>query len=126
METRRTTKRASIAEPQESNDLLWAVGLGTSFDTPDRHGLTPLMIACRDNKLDVVQYLVDRGSNINAVDERGFSPIFYSVREGNHRMPLFPPFHISSDHRVFAGSGRQLSGHPQRRVQPADVRRHER
>ena len=40
-----------------------------SFDSLQENGLTPLMLACRDNKFSVVEKLIELGNPVNEVDK---------------------------------------------------------
>jgi ankyrin repeat protein len=50
-------------------------GQGSRTEKTDKHGGTPLHLACEEGYLNVVQLLVDQGAN------RGFTPLFYGHLE---------------------------------------------
>lgn len=49
-------------------------------------GLKPLHYAVYGNNLDVVKLLLVRGSNINAVDDVGYSAMHLCAEHGNYEM----------------------------------------
>ncbi len=70
---------------------------GAYIDDNDRRGemsrLTPLLAACQVGNLDMCEFLVDQGANVNAVANRGkeeeykFIYIFHAIcQQKNHRL----------------------------------------
>lgn len=49
---------------------------------PDSLNQTPLYYAVREGHIEVIDWLLERGLNLNHVDTYGQTPIFYSIREG--------------------------------------------
>eukprot|EP00347_Sterkiella_histriomuscorum_P012575 403368041 len=64
-------------------DMLYRVGADINFLS--QKGINPLYIAIKQNKIEVVKYLVERKANIHLrypqLEE--YSPIFYAIRQGN-------------------------------------------
>ena len=47
--------------------------------SPDGSRVTLLMLAARVNEVDVVQFLVERGTSVNLEDNRGYTPLHQAV-----------------------------------------------
>lgn len=56
---------------------------GTSIETRDEHGLTPLMAAIYHSQWDTVHALVEMGADVNAKDSSEQTPLFYAVSSFN-------------------------------------------
>ena len=56
---------------------------GASIAIPDKFGRTPFHYAAMKFGEDVLQLFVDRGANINDVDDNGFSVLHFAVAGGN-------------------------------------------
>lgn len=83
-----------------SNELLDAVRAGNlgqvqvvmfggpDLEVRDRHGNTPLMLACRDseNRFQIAVYLIERGANVNAVNHAGESALHLLADHGDTRV----------------------------------------
>lgn len=52
-------------------------------------GLTPLHYAVRNNKLKMVDYLIDQGIDVNVKCDNGKAPIFYAIAARNYLMTEF-------------------------------------
>ncbi|EAY01403.1 hypothetical protein TVAG_230070 [Trichomonas vaginalis G3] len=46
---------------------------------------TALHIACEMNNIELAEFLIWRGADINAKDERGCSPIWYTIRSPDYQ-----------------------------------------
>ena len=55
---------------------------GVPIDIRSAEGATPLMNAIQDKELEKVQWLVDRKANVNAADDRGFTPMHRAAEMG--------------------------------------------
>ena len=42
------------------------------------NGMSPLMIAARYNKVEIIKYLLSKGANLNKKDENGFTALKYA------------------------------------------------
>jgi len=47
-----------------------------------KNNQTPLMIACNYGSIELIRLLIERGAQVNAKDDTGFSPLLYSVKQG--------------------------------------------
>lgn len=60
------------------------IAAGMSVDSIDRDGTPLLNIACRKDKIDMVQYLIKKGAKIDAVSaDREYTPLMDAVWRGN-------------------------------------------
>lgn len=55
-------------------------------DTATSKGLTPLMIASRENSSDLVKLLIERHANVNAKDRQGMTALMYAAGNGNREI----------------------------------------
>eukprot|EP01116_Phalansterium_solitarium_P011086 TRINITY_DN26693_c0_g1_i1.p1 TRINITY_DN26693_c0_g1~~TRINITY_DN26693_c0_g1_i1.p1 ORF type:complete len:512 (+),score=120.65 TRINITY_DN26693_c0_g1_i1:48-1583(+) len=56
----------------------------TMGDAPNRgDGSTAFYIACQENQTHVVQYLINRGANIECTFKNGFTPMYIAAEKGN-------------------------------------------
>ena len=51
---------------------------GTEVDTKDKHGVTPLMLACLSGSYRVAEYLVSHGASLGSVDVNGHDATAYA------------------------------------------------
>lgn len=42
------------------------------------NGITPLMLAARYNRVEIIKYLLDNGAKLNTMDEYGHSALYYA------------------------------------------------
>lgn len=61
---------------------------GADIELADADGVTPLLIAIMNQRLDVAMLLVERGANVNAVEWHGVTPLFAAVDVRNLDIPL--------------------------------------
>lgn len=47
----------------------------------DAAGTTPLMLAARLGRREIAALLIDRGADVNAADERGYTPLFHACHD---------------------------------------------
>ena len=59
------------------------IGEGTSVDSADRSGRTPLIEAAWAGHLDVVAFLVESGANVNASDGSGYTALMRAAEDGH-------------------------------------------
>lgn len=53
------------------------------IDLPDPRSRTPLIIAAKHGRLDIVQYLLSKGANTEAGSEEGLTPLHWAAMEGH-------------------------------------------
>ncbi len=59
---------------------------GFNFDkTKRKSGMTPLMLAAAFNDIEILEYLLREGVNINAVDKNGLSALDYAKKMRNKK-----------------------------------------
>lgn len=65
--------------------------LGVPVDTPDSHGVTPLMIAAAAGNSAMVGFLIQKGANRCALDKRGRSPRDIALQNHHRELQDFLP-----------------------------------
>nr|WP_133138292.1 ankyrin repeat domain-containing protein [Legionella tucsonensis] len=55
---------------------------GVNLNTPNKQGLTPLMLACRHGFDEIVQILLENGANTDLTDKKGNSALHHACIEG--------------------------------------------
>ena len=58
----------------------------TCLNLKNKSDMTPLHIACYRGNYELVQYLVDLGSDINCTDKDNKTPFFYAIRSNSNRI----------------------------------------
>lgn len=59
------------------------------FKSKRKSGITPLILAATFGDMEVVSYLIDKGADINAVDNYGMTAMAYAKRMGQKKMLEF-------------------------------------
>ncbi len=59
---------------------------GAKIDNPNNDGSTPLMGAAVNNRLDVVELLLDRAANIDARDKFDYTALYLAKIMGHKRI----------------------------------------
>ena len=54
---------------------------GTDLNLQNKYGWTPLHIAIRRDRRDMVAYLLEQGADINKVDDVGWTPLMEAVMD---------------------------------------------
>ena len=65
--------------------VLWEEA-GANLETPDNRRATPLHIAAYNGHLDVVEYLLTEGVEMDVVDDNDNSPISLAAQQGHFRV----------------------------------------
>jgi ankyrin repeat protein len=65
---------------------------GIGIESKDKDGMTALMLACRTNRVDTVVSLLEKGADIDAVDNKGISVSQHAVDGGY----LYPQCELSA------------------------------
>ena len=72
-----------VAACHNHNDFIYVIANpvlgGVNVKSKSSNGSTPLHSAAVCGAFEVIDYLLFRGANVNAVDERKLSPLFYSI-----------------------------------------------
>ncbi|MDR0140170.1 ankyrin repeat domain-containing protein [Metabacillus idriensis] len=61
----------------------------TDADYKDQDGWTPLHWATQECQMEIIQYLLFKGANINSKDNNGFSPLYQAASEGRIKLVDF-------------------------------------
>ncbi|MFH1714984.1 MAG: ankyrin repeat domain-containing protein [Elusimicrobiota bacterium] len=59
---------------------------GLDINNKTKNDLTALLIASREERVEVVSFLLEHGANINAVDDNGFSALRFAVEKKNAQL----------------------------------------
>ena len=62
---------------------------GTDLNLQNRYGWTPLHIAIRRDRRDMVAYLLDKGADINKTDGVGWTPLMEAVMDDKPEICAF-------------------------------------
>lgn len=82
------TANSNLWSAVEHNNIIaarQAVREGANINA-DKVGVTPLMSAAAKNYIDIANFLIDRGANINARDLSGETALMYASRAGHFEM----------------------------------------
>ena len=72
-----------IAERYDVEDVKKVVETGGDINQKNDLGFTPLLIAVKENNLDIVKYLVSKGADLTLKNNRGFDALIIATNE-NH------------------------------------------
>jgi serine/threonine-protein phosphatase 6 regulatory ankyrin repeat subunit B len=64
------------------------LGYGASVDDRGRYGLTALHYAVRGGKLPLIRLLLERGAQVNALDESGSTPLVHLSKTRSKADPV--------------------------------------
>lgn len=76
-------KAADLSEALKISDLNFIMNYHGGLEEKDEEGQTPLMIACKGSFPDVVEYLVNKGVDINIENNNGGTALSISVVRGD-------------------------------------------
>ena len=68
---------------------------GADINARDETGKTVLHAACREERLDVIKFLVEKGAAVNTMDKHGRTPLHMAAAMDNHTLIGYPIFHVS-------------------------------
>ena len=71
---------------EESKSIRYLLREGVRSDELDVHEISVLHQACRDNRLDLVELLVSRDFDMNAMDFKGYTPLHYAIESRNFEL----------------------------------------
>ncbi|ATZ80494.1 ankyrin repeat domain-containing protein [Bodo saltans virus] len=72
-------KNDSLNDNQKLDLIKLAIENGTPVDSYSQDNITPLHLACGNQLLNIVDYLIKQGANINALDSKDQTPIYYAI-----------------------------------------------
>jgi ankyrin repeat protein len=52
--------------------------IGTDIHAKNKDGTTPIMLACKRGHMNVIDYLISQGANVNDTDRHGFPSIWWA------------------------------------------------
>ena len=70
----------------DMDELRRLLSLGVEVNTPSTDGRTALHVAAMLGSRGLIQYLIDQGANVNAVDSHGNAPLNVSLDSRSSRM----------------------------------------
>ena len=93
-QARRNAALFAAAGSGDTNAAKAAIEAVADVNARDGHGMTPLMVAAKGerpnerspdvtDRPDVVRLLLERGADVNATTDEGFSALFWAVRYGH-------------------------------------------
>jgi len=84
MTTDRCENISFLIDDEKFNELKKIIKIEKDAVTcRDRMGRTLLMYAAKKGNLDIVQYLIDNGSDVHAKDEDSWQPIHFTAQKKN-------------------------------------------
>lgn len=87
----------------QANDIARVKGMlkTASLDEPNQDGDTPLLVAVKNNHIEISQLLIDAGANINYQNHQQDSPYLYAGAEGRTEILRYMLQHATPDEQVF-------------------------
>ena len=98
MEEERTIGNSlhSAAEAGDVAEIESLLALGFSIDTRDYAGLTPLMMAAKNDKLEAVKYLLKQGADPSLQNNNGSNVLHFASKDGNPEVIELMLSHVPS------------------------------
>lgn len=62
---------------------------GIDIESPNNHGITPLIYAIRKNNIDSAKFLLEKGADFDKQDKYGWPPLFYALKESKPEVVEF-------------------------------------
>jgi ankyrin repeat/SAM/basic leucine zipper domain-containing protein 1 len=84
---------------------------GALVNSRQRNGMTPLMMACREGMVKIVDELIKRNADINAQDVMGWTPLIWSVHHSKQSEMEIISLLISAGADVSIKCGRGQTAH---------------
>ena len=79
---------SSMLTPAEKLHLVeQLVARGGDINVMNRRGITPVMIAAKNQMYDMVEFMIIKGANMMATDEYGMSVLHYAIHGKKHDCP---------------------------------------
>ena len=76
-----TSDLQHLAQYGELEELKKRVEGGDPCDEQDEKGFTPLCWSARNNQLEVLNYLIEKGCNLNKPSYGGMSPLHHAANQ---------------------------------------------
>lgn len=79
--------RFFLEEDEQFIFLKWLKKVsGADVNSVDRNGRTALGFACRNNKIDIVRWLLEEGADINQADKHGATALMVAIAYGHTKI----------------------------------------
>ena len=80
----------TACEEGKLNSVKWLIGIENGdIEKKESNGKTLLHLACENGHLPIVEYLISKGADVNAIDLNGNTPFFYAHNNNHQDVALY-------------------------------------